>query len=72
MADAAKQYPKQIIPFGFVDLDAPDVLAQVKDFRALEYRGPGELEFVKKPYTDDTRLTSLCSRLRADSVERFR
>ena len=52
VADAARQYPKQIIPFGFVDLDAPDVLAQVKDFRALEYRGLGELEFVKKPYTD--------------------
>ena len=52
VADAAKQYPKQIVPFGFVDLDAPDVLTQVKDFRALEYRGLGELEFVKKPYTD--------------------
>ena len=52
VADAAKQYPKQIIPFGFVDLDAPDVLAQVKDFHALGYRGLGEFEFVKKPYTD--------------------
>ena len=52
VADAAKQYPKQIVPFGFVDLDAPDVLAQIKDFHALGYRGLGELEFVKKPYTD--------------------
>jgi uncharacterized protein len=52
VADAAKQYPKQIVPFGFVDLDATDVLAQVRDFRALGYRGLGELEFVKKPYTD--------------------
>lgn len=52
VADAAKQYPKHIVPFGFVDLDAPDVLAQVKDFHALGYRGLGELEFVKKPYTD--------------------
>ena len=52
VADAAKQYPKQIIPFGFVDLDAPNVLAQVKDFHALGYRGLGEFEFVKKPYTD--------------------
>jgi hypothetical protein len=52
VADAAKQYPKQIVPFGFVDLDAPDALTEVKDFHALGYRGLGELEFVKKPYTD--------------------
>jgi predicted TIM-barrel fold metal-dependent hydrolase len=52
VAAAAKQYPKQIVPFGFVDLDAPHVLAQIKDFHALGYRGLGELEFVKKPYTD--------------------
>jgi uncharacterized protein len=52
VADAAKQYPKQIVPFGFVDLDAPDALAQVRDFYALGYRGLGEFEFVKKPYTD--------------------
>jgi predicted TIM-barrel fold metal-dependent hydrolase len=52
VADAAKQYPKQIVPFGFVDLDAPDALVQVKDFHALGYRGLGELEFVRKPYTD--------------------
>jgi len=52
VADAVKQYPKQIVPFGFVDLDASDVLSQVKDFYALGYRGLGELEFVKKPYVD--------------------
>ena len=52
VADAAKKYPKHIVPFGFIDLDAPDVLAQVKDFHALGYRGLGELEFVKKSYTD--------------------
>jgi hypothetical protein len=34
VAEAAKQYPKQIVPFGFVDLDASDVLSQVKDFHA--------------------------------------
>jgi hypothetical protein len=34
VAEAAKQYPKQIVPFGFVDLDARDVLSQVKDFHA--------------------------------------
>ena len=54
VADAARQYPKQIVPFGFVDLDSPDVLTQVKDFHALGYRGLGELEFVKRPYTDDS------------------
>ena len=52
VADAAKQHPKHIVPFGFIDLDAPDVLSQVKDFHALGYRGLGELEFVKKPYID--------------------
>jgi len=54
VADAARKYPKQIVPFGFADLDSPDVLRQVKDFHALGYRGLGELEFVKKPYTDDS------------------
>lgn len=56
VAEAAKQYPQHIVPFGFVDLDAPDVLAQIKDFHALGYRGLGELEFVKKPYTDSSYL----------------
>jgi len=56
VADAAKQYPKQIVPFGFIELDAPDVLAQVRDFHTLGYRGLGELEFVKKPYTDSSYL----------------
>lgn len=56
VADAAKQYPKQIVPFGFVDLDASDVLSQVKDFQALGYRGLGELEFVKRPYVDPSYL----------------
>jgi predicted TIM-barrel fold metal-dependent hydrolase len=52
VAEAAKQHPSQIVPFGFIDLDAPDVLKQVQDFHSLGYRGLGELEFVKKPYTD--------------------
>ena len=56
VAEAAKQYPTQIVPFGFVDLDASDVLSQVKDFHALGYRGLGELEFVKKPYVDRSYL----------------
>jgi len=52
VADAAKQHPAQIIPFGYVDLDAPDVTKQVEEFHALGYRGLGELEFVKKTYSD--------------------
>ena len=52
VADAAKQHPEQIIPFGFVDLDAPDVVKQVEELHAMGYRGLGELEFVKKPYND--------------------
>ena len=56
VAEAAKQYPKKIVPFGFVDLDAADVLVQVKDFHALGYRGLGELEFVRKPYIDASYL----------------
>ena len=52
IAEAAKQYPARIVPFGFVDLDAPDVVQQVEELHTLNYRGLGELEFVKKPYID--------------------
>jgi len=50
--EAAKQHPTQIVPFGSVDLDAPDVVKQVEELHAIGYRGLGELEFVKKPYND--------------------
>lgn len=52
VADAAKRYPTRIIPLGYVDLDNPNAVQQVEDFHALGYRGLGELEFVKKPFTD--------------------
>ena len=52
ISDAAKRFPADIVPFGFVDLDAKDAIQQVKDFHKLGYRGLGELEFVKKPFTD--------------------
>jgi len=52
VADAAKQHPQLIVPFGFVDLDAPDVVRQVEELHSLGFRGLGELEFVKKPYND--------------------
>ena len=50
--EAAKSHPTQIVPFGAVDLDAPDVVKQVEELHAIGYRGLGEMEFVKKPYND--------------------
>jgi hypothetical protein len=52
VAEAAKQHPTRIVPFGYVDLDAPDVVHQVEEFHSMGFRGLGELEFVKKPYID--------------------
>jgi uncharacterized protein len=52
VAEAARKNPSQIIPFGYVDLDARDVVQQVEEFHTLGYRGLGELEFVKKPFND--------------------
>src|SRR5216684_5586365 len=52
VAEAAKRHPARIVPFGSVDLDAPDAVRQAEEFHALGYGGLGELEFVKKPYTD--------------------
>lgn len=50
VANAARQHPSRIVPFGYVDLDDPHAVQQVKDFHALGYRGLGELEFVQHPY----------------------
>ena len=52
VAEAAKQHPTRIIPFGYVNLDAPDVVRQVEELHSMGFRGLGELEFVKKPYID--------------------
>ncbi len=52
VAEAARQHPGQIVPFGYVDLDAYDAVQQVEQFHALGYRGLGELEFVRKPFND--------------------
>src|SRR5215471_7470164 len=52
VADAARQHPSEIVPFGNVNLDARDAVQQVEEFHALGYRGLGELEFVKKPFND--------------------
>jgi predicted TIM-barrel fold metal-dependent hydrolase len=52
VAEAAKQHPMKIIPFGYVNLDSPDVVQQVEELHSMGFRGLGELEFVKKPYID--------------------
>jgi predicted TIM-barrel fold metal-dependent hydrolase len=52
VADAARKYPAQILPFGFVELDAPDAAQQVRELHDLGYRGLGELEFPRKPFID--------------------
>jgi len=56
VAEAARQHPREIVPFGYVDLDAHDAVQQVEEFHALGYRGLGELEFVKKPFNDPSYL----------------
>ena len=52
VAEAAKQHPTRIIPFGFVEVDAPDAVKQVEELHGLGYRGLGELESPKKPFND--------------------
>src|SRR5689334_8106393 len=52
VGEAAKQHPTRIVPFGYVELDAPDVVQQVEELHNMGFRGLGELEFVKKPYID--------------------
>lgn len=52
VARAAEKHPKHVIPIGFVDMDDPDAPKQVEDFHRLGYRGLGELEWVKHPFTD--------------------
>jgi predicted TIM-barrel fold metal-dependent hydrolase len=52
VADAARKHPTKIVPFGFVELDAPDAAQQVKELHDLGYRGLGELEFPRKPFVD--------------------
>ena len=52
VAEAAKQHPRQIIPFGAVKLDAPDVTRQVEELHDLGYRGLGEISSMKKNCSD--------------------
>lgn len=52
VAEAAKQHSKQIIPFGQVKLDAPDVAKQVEELHGLGYRGLGEISSMQKNCSD--------------------
>jgi len=52
VAEAAKKHPTQIIPFGAVDLDAPDVTKQMAELHDLGYRGLGEISSMKKNCSD--------------------
>ena len=54
VAEAARQHPKQIIPFGAVELDGPNVTDQVKEMHDLGYRGLGEISSMKKNCCDPT------------------
>ncbi len=52
VADAAKKYPKQIVPFGALELDAPDATGQMAEFHDLGYRGLGEISSMQKNCSD--------------------
>ena len=52
VAEAAKKHPSRIVPFGYVELDDPNVVKQVEELHSMGFRGLGELEFVQKPYND--------------------
>lgn len=52
VAEVAKQHPKQIIPFGDVKLDAPDVTSQVRELHDLAFRGLGEISSMQKNCSD--------------------
>lgn len=52
IADAAKKYPNRLIPFGALELDAPDATQQMKEFHGLGYRGLGEISSMKKNCSD--------------------
>jgi len=52
VAQAAKQHPRQIIPFGAVNVDAPDVTKQVEELHDLGYRGLGEISGMKRNCSD--------------------
>lgn len=52
VADAAKKYPRQIIPFGALKLDASDATKQMSEFHDLGYRGLGEISSMEKNCSD--------------------
>lgn len=52
VVEAAKQHPTQIIPFGALHLDEPDVTKQMEELHELGYRGLGEISSMKKNCSD--------------------
>ncbi|MEQ1354456.1 MAG: amidohydrolase family protein [Candidatus Acidiferrum sp.] len=52
VADAAKQHPTKIIPFGALHLDSPDVTNQMAELHDLGYRGLGEISGMQKNCSD--------------------
>lgn len=52
VADAAKQHPTKIIPFGALHLDSPDVTKQMAELHDLGYRGLGEISGMQKNCSD--------------------
>ena len=52
VADAAKQHPTKIIPFGALHLDSPDVTSQMEELHDLGYRGLGEITGMQKNCSD--------------------
>jgi hypothetical protein len=52
VADAAKKYPNRIVPFGALELDAPDATKQMAEFHDLGYRGLGEISSMQKNCSD--------------------
>jgi len=52
VADAAKAHPGQIIPFGALQLDAPEAIRQMEEFHDLGYRGLGEISSMKRNCSD--------------------
>jgi len=52
VADAARQHPTKIIPFGALHLDAPDVTKQIEELHDIGYRGIGEISSMQRNCSD--------------------
>jgi predicted TIM-barrel fold metal-dependent hydrolase len=52
IADAARKFPKRIVPFGALEFDATDATQQMREFHDLGYRGLGEISSMQKNCSD--------------------